>query len=279
MTAPINRITITYGERTRKAGKRRDFERRLGDNIRQRLQSAGIDWRVEQRHQRTFVHVPEAGTEQLASVLQILAEIPGIASLAPTVFLSAEHTGQPSSLNVELIEQQIVAMASARYAPDKTFAVRVNRADKRVPVKSEQLARELGAAIFRETPWNKVNLSQPDVQFDVDIYEEGCYCYTDKRRGAGGLPVGTSGRVMALLSSGIDSPVAAYLMARRGCEVDFVHFTATRVQQARADDELVARIAQQLSRYTLRSRLYLLPYTHFDMALMGHNSGFDVILF
>src|SRR5699024_8582638 len=95
----------------------------------------------------------------------------------------------------------------------------------------------------------------------------------------GGLPVGTAGRVISLLSSGIDSPVAAYLMAKRGCEIDFVHFTATRVQQMRAGEELVARIVQQLSRYTQRSRLYLLPYTQFDMALMGHNSGFDVVLF
>lgn len=279
MTAPINRILVQYGELTLKGRNRRDFERRLGDNIRQRLRSAGIDWNVEQRHQRTFVHVPETGEEQLDAALQALGEIPGIASYAPTVFFDADSTGQPVSFDIALIEQQVLAFAAERHAPDKTFAVRINRADKRVPVKSDQLARAFGAAILRETAWSKVNLSRPDTQFQVDIYEEGSYCYVDKHRGAGGLPVGTAGRVISLLSSGIDSPVAAYLMAKRGCEVDFVHFTATRVQQTRADEELVARIVQQLSRFTLRSRLYLLPYTQFDMALMGHNSGFDVVLF
>lgn len=279
MTASINRILVQYGELTLKGRNRRDFERRLGDNIRHRLRSAGIDWGVEQRHQRAFINVPDAAEEQLAVALQALGEVPGIATYAPTVFFSAERTGQPVTFDVGLIERQIVAFAAERHAPGQTFAVRINRADKRVPVKSDQLARAFGAAILRETPWDTVKLNQPDVQFHVDIYEEGCYCYVDKHRGAGGLPVGTAGRVISLLSSGIDSPVAAYLMAKRGCEIDFVHFTATRVQQMRAGEELVARIVQQLSRYTLRSRLYLLPYTQFDMALMGHNSGFDIVLF
>lgn len=279
MTAPFNRILVQYGELTLKGRNRREFEHRLGDNIRHRLRSAGIEWGVVQRHQRTFINIPADAYDQLDIALQALSEVPGIATYAPTVFFSAERTGQPVTFDVELIERQMVAFAAERHSPGQTFAVRINRADKRVPVKSDQLARAFGAAILRETSWDKVNLSRPDTQFQVDIYEEGCYCYVDKHRGAGGLPVGTAGRVISLLSAGIDSPVAAYLMAKRGCEVDFVHFTATRVQQTRADEELVARIAQQLSRYTMRSRLYLLPYTQFDMALMGHNSGFDVVLF
>jgi thiamine biosynthesis protein ThiI len=279
MTTPINRILIQSGELTLKGRNRREFERALGDNIRHRLRRAGIDWGVEQRHHRTFIHVPAQAGEQLTAALEALGQVAGIATYAPTVFFDAQRTGQPSSLDVGLIEQFLVTAATERHTPGATFAVRVNRADKRVPVKSDHLARSLGAAIFRETPWDKVNLTRPDVQFHVDIYEEGTYCYVDKHRGIGGLPVGTAGRVIALLSGGIDSPVAAYLMAKRGCQIDFVHFTATRVQQTRADEELVARIARQLSRYTLRSRLYLLPYTHFDLAMMGHNSGFDVVLF
>jgi len=279
MTTSINRILIQSGELTLKGRNRREFERALGDNIRHPLRRGGLDWGVEQRHHRTFIHVPAQAGEQLTAALAILGQVAGIATYAPTVFLDAQRTGQPGSLDVGLIEQFLVGAAAERHTAGATFAVRVNRADKRVPVKSDQLARSLGATIFRETPWDKVNLTRPDVQFHVDIYEEGTYCYVDKHRGVGGLPVGTAGRVVALLSGGIDSPVAAYLMAKRGCQVDFVHFTATRVQQTRADEELVARIARQLSRYTLRSRLYLLPYTHFDLAMMGHNSGFDVVLF
>lgn len=279
MTMSINRILIQYGELTLKGRNRRDFERVLGDNIRRRLRHSGIEWAVEQRHHRTYIHVPEQAGAQVPAALEALGQVAGIASYAPTVFIPAERTGQPYGLDVSLIERYMVTAAAERHRAGATFAVRVNRADKRVPTKSDALARSLGAAIFQNTPWDKVNLTQPDLQLNLDIYEEGCYCYVDKHRGLGGLPVGTAGRVMTLLSAGIDSPVAAYLMAKRGCEVDFVHFTATRVQQTRAEEELVARIARQLSRYTLRSRLHLLPYTHFDMAMMGHNSGFDVVLF
>lgn len=279
MTISINRILIQYGELTLKGRNRRDFERVLGDNLRHRLRRAGIEWTVEQRHHRTYIHVPQHSSEQLQAALEAIGQVAGIATYAPTVFIPADQTGQPLSLDTSLIEQFMVSAAAERHRPGATFAVRVNRADKRVPTKSDTLARDLGAAVFRNTSWDKVNLSQPDLQLHLDIYEEGCYCYVDKHRGLGGLPVGTAGRVISLLSAGIDSPVAAYLMAKRGCNIDYVHFTATRVQQARADEELVARIARQLSRYTVRSRLYLLPYTHFDMAMMGHNSGFDVVLF
>jgi thiamine biosynthesis protein ThiI len=279
MTAPINRILIQYGELTLKGRNRREFERKLTDNVRHRLRRAGIDWGVEQRHQRTFVNVPADAGERLEQALTIIGEVAGIATLAPAVFFSAEQTGQPHAFDAALIERQLLAFAADRYQPGGSFAVRVNRADKRVPTKSDRLARDFGAAILRETPWDKVNLGRPDRQFNVDIYEEGTYCHVDKRRGVGGLPVHTAGRVISLLSGGIDSPVAAYLMAKRGCDIDFVHLTATRVQQIRAEQELVAQIARQLSRYTLRSRLYLLPYTHFDLALMGHNTGFDVVLF
>jgi len=279
MTTSINRILIQYGELTLKGRNRRDFERALGDNIRLRLSRAGIDWPLEQRHHRALVHVPEQAAEQLPTALAALGQVAGIATFAPAVFIPAEQTGQPHRLETAPIKQSMVSLANARHRPGATFAVRVNRADKRIPIRSDALARELGAVVLRQTPWDKVNLTQPDLQLNLDIYEEGCYCYADKQRGLGGLPVGTAGRAIALLSGGIDSPVAAYLMARRGCAIDFVHFTATRVQQTRAAEELVARIARQLSHYTLRSRLFLLPYTHFDMAMMGHNSGYDVVLF
>lgn len=279
MPAQINRILVQYGELTLKGRNRRDFERTLIHNLRHRLRRAGFDWPVEHRHQRTYVAVPPAEPAEVERALAVIAEVPGLANLSPTVFFPAEAIEQRFDPQLEAPTAALIELAAASHVEDGSFAVRVNRADKRVPLKSDKLARELGSAIYTNTPWKKVNLTRPDRTFYFDIYEEGIYCYTDKRKGPGGLPVRTSGRVLALLSGGIDSPVAAYLMARRGCEVDFIHLTATRVQQTRAADELVARIAQQLSRYSLRSRLHLLPYTHFDMALMGANTGYDLVLF
>jgi len=280
MTLQIDRILITYGELSLKGRNRRDFERALLDNLRRQLAQRGLNWPVERRHQRTYLVVP-AGTEPVAvdEALTVISEVAGIATYAPAAFFPAEQTQQLTLPQWEAVERSLAALAESCHRPGASFAVRVNRADKRVPVKSDQLARHFGGVILRNTPWDKVNLTRPDCTFFLDIYEEGVYLYTDRRKGMGGLPVHTAGRVLALLSGGIDSPVAAYMMARRGCDVDFIHLTATRVQQARAEDELVARIARQLSRYTVRSRLYLVPYTHFDLAVMGHSTGYDVVLF
>jgi len=280
MTLQTNRILITYGELTLKGRNRRDFERALLDNLRRRLAPTGLRWQVEQRHQRTYLIVPDgADPSAVDSALTIIGEVAGIATYAAAAFFPAEQTQQLIRPQWEAVEQSLLALAEATHEPGASFAMRVNRADKRVPVKSNNLARELGGLILQRTAWDKVNLSRPDRTFFLDIYEEGAYLYTDRRKGIGGLPVHTAGRVLALLSGGIDSPVAAYLMAKRGCDVDFIHLTATRVQQTRAEDELVARIARQLSRYTLRSRVYLIPYTHFDMAIMGQGTGYDVVLF
>jgi thiamine biosynthesis protein ThiI len=279
MPPSINRILVQYGELSLKGRNRRDFERMLADNLRHRLRLAELDWPVEQRHQRTYVVVPPDAGEALERALSAIGQVAGIANAAAAVFIPAEETGQLIDPKLERAFDTLVEMARAAHQPGQSFAARVNRADKRVPLKSNKVARELGSAIYTQTPWDRVNLSRPDRSFFLDVYEEGMYCYTDKRKTIGGLPVRSAGRVLALLSGGIDSPVAAYMLAKRGCQVDFIHLTATRVQQTRAEEELVAKIARQLSQYTLRSRVFLVPYTHFDMALMGSETGYDVVLF
>lgn len=104
--------------------------------------------------------------------------------------------------------------------------------------------------------------------------------YAGKRHGVGGLPVGSAGRMLCLLSGGIDSAVAAYMMAKRGAEVDFVHLSASHTSPQRVADSVVGRLAARLSRYTLRSRLFAAPYTHFDLALTsGGHSGYELVLF
>src|SRR5439155_17989681 len=109
--------------------------------------------------------------------------------------------------------------------------------------------------------------------------ENVIHLFSEKLKGPGGLPVGTSGRVLALLSGGIDSPVAAWLMAKRGCRIDFIQFTATSMQPEEARQYKVWRLAQRLSDFTLSSRLFLLPYTYFDMALLRQKVEYDLILF
>lgn len=276
-----NRILLHYAEVGLKGHNRRDFELQLQQNIKHRLLCRGIHWPVHRGHSRITVRIPDAPSADAFEVAAILREVAGIATVAPAVFRSREamrwlgESPQPHA-----IEEIVVGIARENWRAQATFAVRVNRGDKGFPLRSDELARRLGTAIIERTDWSRVDLSRPDQSFYIDIYPEGVYLYDCRYRGLGGLPVFTAGPVLSLLSGGIDSPVAAFLMAKRGCRVDFLHLTATHVTPERLRENLVSRIAQRLSTYTLHSRLFLVPYTYFDLALIDQPpSGFEMILF
>lgn len=275
------RILLNYAEVALKGQNRHHFELQLRRNIKHRLLRRGIHWPVHRGHKRITVRVPQTSDADVDAIADLLREVAGIASVAAAVFLPRDTLGWPGeSPQLHRIEELVVDMARKRWRAEANFAVRVNRGDKGFPLRSDELARRLGTAIVEHTRWSRVDLSRPDQRFHVDIYPEGIYVYDGRFRGLGGLPVFTAGPVLSLLSGGIDSPVAAYLMAKRGCQVDFLHLTATHISAERLHENLVARIAQRLSIYTLRSRLFLVPYTHFDIALMEQPStGFEMILF
>lgn len=275
-----NRILIHYGEIALKGRNRPVFQKRLVNNVVRRLRGAGLDWAVGREHHRLFVEVPESAGEHLEMALRALGDVAGLVWFAPARFYpSREHAGVAVFPEPREFEPAVLEMAGAAHQPDRAFAVRVKRADKRFPYRSQELERRLGAAVLQHTPWDRVCLDDPDATFHVEVDPEGVYVYRDKVRGIGGLPVGAAGKVVSLLSGGLDSPVAVYLAAKRGCEVDMVHFTASRLQQANAPDDKVAKLARELSRITLRSRLYLIPYLHFDAALMGAPSDYGLVLF
>jgi thiamine biosynthesis protein ThiI len=124
-----------------------------------------------------------------------------------------------------------------------------------------------------------VSLRQPDITFNLDFRVEATYLFSHRIRGPGGLPVGSAGRVLTLLSGGIDSPVAAWLMAKRGCRVDFIHFTASSLQPGEVQAYKVTKLADMVSSYTLQSRLFLVPYTYFDLAIMRAEIDYELVLF
>jgi thiamine biosynthesis protein ThiI len=139
-----------------------------------------------------------------------------------------------------------------------SFRVSVRRADKRIPFTSPQIEREVGGLIKMRTGWT-VNLSNPALTIHIEMLPEEAFFFFGKEPGAGGLPTGTSGRLACLLSGGIDSPVAAYRMMRRGCSVLFIHFHSYPIL-SRASQEKVREIATLLTRHQLRSRLILVPF-------------------
>ncbi len=139
-----------------------------------------------------------------------------------------------------------------------SFRVSATRGDKRLPFTSPQVEREIGRIIWEAKRW-KVDLSHPALTIHIEMLSDGAFYFFGKEAGAGGLPSGTGGRVACLLSGGIDSPVAAYRMMRRGCKVQLIHFHSYPIL-SRASQEKVREIAALLTKHQLRTRLMLVPF-------------------
>jgi thiamine biosynthesis protein ThiI len=274
-------ILVHFAEVGLKGRNQPMFRRQLRRNIRIKLRRVGFDWPVQDAVGLCIIHLPPADSDRpLEQVLQALRQVSGVAWITAARRLPAQRfTAESRDRDVAELKRQVVELAQAQYVRGKTFSVRVNRGNKLLPFKSPDLASELGQAIVDQTSWRSVDLKHPDIIFNLDIRCAATFLYGAKLRGPGGLPVGTSGRVLALLSGGIDSPVAAYLMAKRGCRVDFIHFTASPMTREEALESKVWRLAQQLAQFTLGSRLFLVPYVHFDFALMRQKLEYELILF
>ncbi len=142
----------------------------------------------------------------------------------------------------------------------KTFKVEAKRSDKRFPYKSPDICRETGGAILSRFPHLRVDVHDPDVTVYVEIRDRAAYIHADAERGAGGIPVGTGGKAVVLISGGIDSPVAAYMMAKRGLKLTAVHFASPPYTSQRAEEKVV-KLLQRVSRYSGAMRMYTVPFT------------------
>ena len=266
-------VIVHFGEIGLKGRNRNMFLSTLVRNMRQKLYHAGEQGKVRRRHSYLFI---EKFREE-EKVLGVLEEVSGVAWYAPALRLVGDEAQQQEKI------MQHAEECARTCAPEKkqdAFHVEVRRGDKQFPIHSDIFAREVAQRIMAATPWSRQSKKRDaDRVFYVGIYPEETFIFTEKRKGIGGLPVGTSGNVIALLSGGIDSPVAVFQIARRGCRVDFLHFTAAYPHRERPEDYKVARIAQHLSRFTLKSRLYLAPYEHFQLALVERRTAYEVVLF
>ena len=154
-----------------------------------------------------------------------------------------------------------IAAAILQDLGDRTcasFRVSARRADKRFPMLSPEIEREIGGRIHEARGW-KVDLTHPELTIHIQMLTRDAFYYFGKEGGSGGLPTGTAGRVTCLLSGGIDSPVAAWRMMKRGCDVTFVHFHSYPIL-SRASQEKARQLVELLTRYQQKSRLYLVPF-------------------
>jgi thiamine biosynthesis protein ThiI len=160
-----------------------------------------------------------------------------------------------------VLDLDVIAEAILKDLGDRTcrsFRVSVRRADKRFPMTSPQVEREVGGRIKEARGW-LVNLDNPDLEIHVELLTDQAFYFFGKERGPGGLPTGTAGRVVCLLSGGIDSPVAAHRMMKRGCTVTFVHFHSYPIL-SRASQEKARQLVTWLTRWQQRSRVYMVAF-------------------
>ncbi|MEE6725850.1 tRNA uracil 4-sulfurtransferase ThiI [Pediococcus acidilactici] len=204
-------IMVRYGELSTKGKNRKDFIARLGGNIRKSLKDFE---QVVVHPNRDRTHVTLNGASS-AAVIARLKRIFGIQNLSP--MLKVEKS-------MEAVQEGALAMMKEQLKPQMTFKINTRRSDKDFPINTDTMNRELGGFILEHFPESQVKMKDPDITLRVEIRSNGIFLTSEVIDGAGGLPVGTAGKGMMMLSGGIDSPVAAYLGMKRGVEMEMVHF-------------------------------------------------------
>ncbi len=255
-------VIIRFGEIFLK-GKNRDyFESLLIKNIKHALK--GVQHTFSRSQGRYFVENFSEFDED--EIIDRLKKVFGIHSLSV-----AEKVPTEAAQDFPNIRASLAAVAAriAEERPDKykiPFRVTVKRADKSIPMTSADIAAALGGTVL-QTGAFKVNLNEFDYEFKVDIRENGySFVYTDVIPGAGGLPVGCSGRGMLLLSGGIDSPVAAYMMAKRGMRLFAVHFSSPPYTSDKAREKVV-ELRDIVEKYAGEIKLFVVPFTDIQLAI------------
>ena len=151
----------------------------------------------------------------------------------------------------------------------RTFRADAKRADKRFPMKSPEIAARLGGAILSAFPRMRVDLHKPDVNVWVEVRDEGAYIHADQERGAGGMPLGSAGRGLLLLSGGIDSPVAGHMMAKRGLEIEALHFESFPYTSERAREKVIT-LAEEMCEFCSKIHVHIISLTKVQEELRDH---------
>jgi thiamine biosynthesis protein ThiI len=249
----MNSIVVHYQELALKGKNRPWFLGRLVRNLRRVLSDLDVKTVRALMGRVEVVLGPDALPGEVS---ERISRVFGIANFSYAGSTPLEYGRSEVTDDFDAIAKAILEDIGDRTCT--SFRVSARRADKRFPMTSPQIEREVGGRIKEARGWT-VNLDEPDLVIHVELLTERAFYFFGKERGAGGLPTGTAGRVVCLLSGGIDSPVAAHRMMKRGCTVTFVHFHSYPIL-SRASQEKARELAMLLTHWQQRSRIYLVAF-------------------
>lgn len=251
-------ILIKDGELSLKGLNRRSFEDKMVATIRRRLKDLGKV--TVERSQSTIYIKPQDDDFDFSEALDRMGRIFGIAAFSRACVC-------------EKSMDDILSKAPEYLADTmrniKTFKVEAKRADKSFPLKSPEICREVGGALLTAFPHLKVDVHNPDEIITVEVRDYAAYIRGGQIKGAGGLPVGTAGRAQVLISGGIDSPVAAYTMAKRGLVLNAIHFASPPYTSVRAEQK-VKDLLSKVARYSGVIKLAVVPFTEIQEEIGKH---------
>jgi thiamine biosynthesis protein ThiI len=248
-------IVIRYGELALKGKNRKLFETQLQENIKQQM--TGLNIKINRTFGRMYLFL---NNEDFHVVADRLKRVFGISSFSPAI---------KAELDLEEIKKAALTAILEVQPQPNTFKVRVRRPNKAFPHSSDDMNHHLGGHILIHTDHLKVDVHHPDVEVQVEIREEAAYVMCQRVAGAGGLPVGTSGKVMLMLSGGIDSPVAGYLTLKRGVRFEGVHFHSYPFTSDRAKQKVID-LTKRLTTYGGNLKLHVVPFTHIQTEIRKH---------
>jgi len=241
-------LLIRYGELSTKGRNRSSFTGRLRDNIRYAFADLP-KFQIITERDRMFIRPNEQ--ETMDQLIERLPKIFGIQSFSPVA---------SCSLDLEDIKQTAVKVVESLDRTDKTFKVTVKRSYKPFEMETNELQQYVGSHVLRNFPEIRVQMKKPDIDLVVEVRRDAVYMMAQVIPGAGGLPIGSNGKSILMLSGGIDSPVAGYQMLKRGVRLDAIHFYSPPYT-SELSKEKVMDLAEKLSRFGASVKLHIIPFT------------------
>lgn len=240
-------LLVRYGELTLKGTNRKMFVNQLKDNVKRALIPLS-GYHVKGKRDRMYIELsPEADINE---IIQRLSKVYGIKSISPVIKIDK---------NEEKINQSAIQL-SHDFEKGSTFKVDVKRVDKSFRLDTYELQRQVGGAILKENNNITVNVKNPDYEIKIEVRMDAIYIYEKVIAGAGGLPVGTGGKTLLMLSGGIDSPVAGIEVMKRGVTVEAIHFHSPPFTSEKAKDKVI-ELTRILAERVGPIKLHLVPFT------------------